>query len=128
MRAINAMRSEKFLYVYDAAGPHSGAAVENVIRSFRGVAVSAPMGGWTGVAQLADDSRVHGSLKTFVRSKAVRYFYHQATSLSETGKEVQIKAIPYKVLILSAYLFLYMHIYVYVCACMYVSEIISAVV
>lgn len=114
MRAINAMRSEKFLYVYDAAGPHSGAAVENVIRSFRGVAVSAPMGGWTGVAQLADDSRVHGSLKTFVRSKAVRYFYHQATSLSETGKEVQIKAIPYKVLILSAYLFLYMHI----CVCM----------
>lgn len=97
MRAINTIRPEKFLYVYDAAGPHAGAAIQHAVRSFRGIPVSAPMGGWTGVAQLADDSRVHGSLKTFVRSKANRHYYEQARVLSDAGEKVQIKAIPYKV-------------------------------
>lgn len=56
----------------------------------------APVGGHSGIAQIPDDCRIHGSQKNFIRKRAVKWYLDHARTTD--GKERQ-KSLPIKLLL-----------------------------
>lgn len=97
-RVIVGQQKSPFLYVYDRAGPHAGASNLRAMEAANAISCTGATGGWTTTSQLADDERVHGSFKSCMRRKAMRYFYDRSTTLAGEGKAVKLSPISFDTL------------------------------